>query len=150
MVIPDVIQRLAKDYNQVIQMFAPHTKLDRVRCLLLVPRSFTRELIVTFYIRADDRQVVLALCRSTGDSASLEHCCLPLTSMIIRRPESSPCLQLCRRSSSGLELWANLKFSIIESIITKLRIKITLGWHIWWRIGPIFLHVPCSSRTRQW
>jgi hypothetical protein len=97
-----------------------------LRCTCSTPSSLTvvtklgrrfgggSGLIVKFYHRDDDKRARI-LCRSPRNSGSSKYSCLPLNSLTIRRPESSSSLQLCRRTGSGLDLWANMKFTTIES-----------------------------------
>jgi hypothetical protein len=65
---------------------------------------------VLFYVRDDDHRARI-VCGQSGD-----YYCLPLNLLEINRRGPS-CLNLCRRRRSGSELvvWANLKFSTIES-----------------------------------
>ena len=117
--------------------------------VLILHRNFGSgiDLVVRFFHREEDKRARI-LCRSPKSSGSAKYCCLPLNTLHIRRPESSSSLQLCRRTGSGPELWANLKFTTIERrlYISMLTCSCTDSH----RYGIVLLHVPRTAISGLW
>jgi hypothetical protein len=108
------MDKLAETYNEIARMYA--TKSIHLSDMdLTLDRSFSggSELLVKFFHREDDNRAGL-LCQSSGMSGSRKSACLPLNVLEIRRPPLASSLQLCRKASADLELWANLTFTTIE------------------------------------
>ncbi|KAJ5918856.1 hypothetical protein N7454_010000 [Penicillium verhagenii] len=71
---------------------------------------------VYFYLREKDHRARI-VCKKPHRTRSSEYFCMPLNMLEVVRAGSS--LQLCRRKHSGkdLTLWAQFKFSTIESMV---------------------------------
>lgn len=117
--MPTAKARLAEEYDELFQLYG----FSLFPNLLLssnpdIARSFGggSELSVRLFRREEDHRSRI-LCKIPSSRGS-SYCCLPLNNLEIVRSES--CLQVCRktRTKDELDLWANLRFSTFESMLS--------------------------------
>jgi hypothetical protein len=101
---------LGRDESQAIEFL----EADGFIKVLELPFEATN-VWVRIYWRASDQRARILFLTLSSDRQRMRYC-FPLTGLKVLRTES--CLQLCRvnRQDGQLDLWANLRFTLYESM----------------------------------
>src|SRR5436190_16626089 len=112
--MPSAKARLEDEYDHLFRLYVEKPSRTLALLRLLTPFSDFPGLSVRFFLRDRDHRSRI-LCRTPQPGNGAIYTCLPLNKLQIHRRGS--CLQLLSKAQDGisLELWANLKFSSIES-----------------------------------